>query len=639
MILSCNHIGKTFGVEEVLKDVSFHLEENEKAAIVGMNGAGKSTLLKIIVSEFKADEGEVTIGKGVKLGYLSQHSEFESQNTIYEEVEKEKQNVISLEKTLRTMESQMAETSQDELDSFMVQYHKLMDEFEAMGGYTYRGEITGVIRGLGFSDEEMMKPMNQLSGGQKTRVGLAKLLVRKPDVLLLDEPTNHLDIKAIEWLETYLKNYKGAVLIVSHDRYFLDRIVSKVIEIERHLCKVYKGSYTDYSKKKEAERAIYLKHYLEQQAEIKHHEKVIEKIKSYGTEDAYIRAKSREKLLDKIERLEKPLEIRNDMRFSLEPNVESGKDVLMVQGLSKSFGEQKLFQNISLDIKRGERIAIIGGNGTGKTTFLKVLNGILKADEGEFSLGSKVAIGYYDQEQQLLSEEKTLFDEIGDCYPNMTNTRIRNVLAAFLFTDDEVFKRISDLSGGERGRVSLAKLMLSEANFLILDEPTNHLDIVSKEILETALNDYTGTVLFVSHDRYFINRTATRILELNNHSFTNYLGDYDYYLEKSAQKNETIPEKSCINEKESVEEKASVLDWKEQKALAAKKRKQENEIAKIEQEIEKLETVLQNIEEEQLKPEYARNSAKLNELMNAYTTNKQQLDTLYETWENLTSEL
>lgn len=638
MIISCNHISKSFGVEKVLEEISFHLEDSEKAAIVGMNGAGKSTLLKIMIGELAADEGDVVLTKGKKIGYLSQHAEFSSNDTIYEEVEKAKSDLINIEKRLREMETNMSNVSHEQMDDYMHQYHSLMAEFDELGGYTFRGEITGVIRGLGFSDEEFHKPMNQLSGGQKTRVGLAKLLVGRPDILLLDEPTNHLDIGSIEWLETYLKNYKGAVLIVSHDRFFLDRIVSKVIEIERHNCRVYRGSYTDYSKKKEQERAIYLKHYLEQQAEIKHHEKVIATIRSYGTEDAYIRAKSREKLLDKVERLDKPLEIRNDMHFTLEPNVESGKDVLAVQGLSKSFDNLTLFKSIDVDIKRGERIAIIGANGTGKTTFLKILNGLQNADEGEFRLGTKVSIGYYDQEQQLLSEEKTLFDEIGDCYPDMTNTRIRNVLAAFLFTEDDVFKQIKDLSGGERGRVSLAKLMLSEANFLILDEPTNHLDIVSKEILETALNEYTGTVLYVSHDRYFINRTATRILELKDSSFTNYLGNYDYYLEKSRQQNEATVQTINASQEEDTSN-AGAIDWKEQKARAALKRKQENAIAKIEDEIEQLEASLAAIEEEQTNPAYASNSAKLNELMKKYMDEKSRLDALYEEWENLTTEL
>ncbi|SFP94827.1 ATP-binding cassette, subfamily F, member 3 [Lachnospiraceae bacterium XBB1006] len=637
MILSCNHIEKAYGVDVVLKDVSFFVNEHEKAAIVGMNGAGKSTILKIIMGELGKDGGEVVFAKDKSIGYLAQHEEANLDCSIYEAVLAAKEELIGMEQRLRTMENQMATVLEEDLSKFMEQYHRLQDEFEEQGGYTFRGEVTSVIRGLGFTDEEFNKPMRELSGGQKTRVGLARLLVSKPDLLLLDEPTNHLDITSIEWLEEFLKNYKGAVLIVSHDRYFLDRIVTKVIEIENRVSTVYKGSYSDYSRKKEEARAVYIKHYLEQQAEIKHQEKVIQTFRSFKTEAAIVKAKSREKALERMERLDKPIELRQDMHLRLEPGIESGKDVLHVEGLQKSFGDKALFSDVLLDIKKGERVAIIGANGTGKTTLLKILNGMLDAEKGSFQFGANVVPGYYDQEQQLLSEDKTLVDEIGDAYTDMTNTRIRTVLGAFLFTEDDVFKRIRDLSGGERGRMSLAKLMLSKANFLMLDEPTNHLDIISKEILESALNDYTGTVLFVSHDRYFINRTATRILELKDGEFHNYLGNYDYYLEKKRQMEQEQGNAGTNIVLETKETEAQ-LDWQEQKRQAASKRKLMNAIAKVEEKIEQLEQELAQIEEKQADPAIATNSCKLNEWATKHYEVSQKLEPLYEQWEELTNE-
>jgi len=635
MILSCNHIEKAYGVDVILKDVSFFINEQEKAAIVGMNGAGKSTVLKIIMGEISMDAGEVTVGKDVTVGYLAQHEDKDLNDTIHGAVLHAREDLLEMEGRLRKMEQQMQDIPHERLEAFMEDYHQLQKEFEEKGGFTFRGEATAVIRGLGFTDDEFEKPLSQLSGGQKTRVGLARLLVSKPDILLLDEPTNHLDIASIEWLEGYLKGYKGAVLIVSHDRYFLDRIVTKVIEIENKVSKVYKGTYSDYSRKKEEARAVYIKHYLEQQAEIKHQENVIKTFRSFKTEAAIIKAKSREKQLEKMEKLDKPVELRQDMHLRLEPGIESGKDVLYAEDLSKSFGEKHLFSHVDLDIKKGERVAIIGANGTGKTTLLKILNGLLAAETGTVKFGTKVNPGYYDQEQQLLSEDKNLFDEIGDEYADMTNTRIRTVLGAFLFTEDDVFKRIKDLSGGERGRMSLAKLMLSKANFLLLDEPTNHLDIVSKEILESALNDYTGTVLFVSHDRYFINRTATRILELRDQKLYNYLGNYDYYLEKVAERQQTQAEQEKADN--SVSE--GQLDWQEQKKQAAAKRKLQNAISKVEEEIGRLEDELSVIEEKQADPAIATNSAKLNELATKHFDISQKLEPLYNEWDELTNQV
>ena len=532
MILSCSNISKAFGSNEVIKHASFHIEEHEKAAIVGINGAGKSTLLKIIIGEMPSDEGEVVISKGKTMGYLSQHQDLSGERTVFEEVLEIKRPIIEMEAKIRQMELDMKHLTGDALNDMLSSYSRLNHEFEQQNGYAYQSEVTGVLKGLGFAEEDFKKPVSALSGGQKTRVALGRLLLSKPDIILLDEPTNHLDMESIAWLEGYLINYDGSVIIVAHDRYFLDRVVTKIVELDNGIMSVYQGNYTDYSGKRAMIREAKMKAYLNQQQEIKHQEEVITKLKSFNREKSIRRAESREKMLDKIERLDKPSEVNDEMKIRLEPNIISGNDVLTVRDLKKAFDQNLLFDHVDFEIKRGERVAIIGGNGTGKTTILKMLNGILGADQGEIVLGSKVHIGYYDQEHQVLHMDKTLFNELQDTYPSMNNTQIRNILAAFLFTGDDVYKRVKDLSGGERGRVSLAKLMLSEANFLILDEPTNHLDITSKEILEEALNNYTGTVLYVSHDRYFINRTATRILDLTNQTMVNYIGNYDYYLEK-----------------------------------------------------------------------------------------------------------
>lgn len=532
MILACHNISKAFGDQVIVKSGSFHIEDREKVALIGLNGAGKSTILKMIVRELDTDGGEIILAKGKTLGYLSQHQELTTEHSIIEELRTAKADVIAMEKQIRVMEMEMKHLHGDALEERLHSYHLLTERFEQANGYAYQSELVGVLKGLGFREEEFSKRVDTLSGGQKTRVALGKLLLTKPDVLLLDEPTNHLDMNSINWLENYLLNYDGAVLIVSHDRYFLNRVVSKVIEIEHGSIMSFQGNYTAYAQKKQMIREAKLKEYLNQQAEIKHQEAVIEKLKSFNREKSIKRAESREKMLNKMERIEKPMGDPQELHFSLEPSCISGNDVLSVEGLSKSYGTLTLFQDVSFEIKRGEHAAVIGDNGTGKTTLLKILNEVVPADNGVFRLGSKVKIGYYDQEHHVLHMEKTIFDEISDDYPSLTNTQIRNTLAAFLFTGEDVYKLIGDLSGGERGRVSLAKLMLSEANFLILDEPTNHLDIASKEILEKALNDYTGTVLYVSHDRYFINQTATRILDLVNHSFVNYIGNYDYYLEK-----------------------------------------------------------------------------------------------------------
>lgn len=642
MILSCQNISKSFGTDEILKNVSFHIEENEKAAVVGINGAGKSTLLKIIMKQENPDEGDVTLAKDKTIGYLAQYQDVSGHHTIYEEVLDSKRDIIEMEERLRSMEAQMNTLSGDALEQLLDTYHKLSHEFEQVNGYAYRSEVTGILKGLGFTEEEFDKKMNELSGGQKTRVSLGKLLVTKPDVLLLDEPTNHLDIESIRWLETFLLNYKGAVLIVSHDRYFLDRVVSKVVEIFQHKGYVYQGNYSDYAKKKAAIRAAMIKQYYNQQREIKHQEEVIAKLKSFNREKSIKRAESREKMLDKIERIEKPTEDNTDIRIVLEPNVVSGNDVLKVEGLAKAFPPLQLFQGIDFEVKRGERVALIGNNGTGKTTILKIINELLPPDAGTVTLGSNVHIGYYDQEHQQLHMEKTIFDEIADDYPNLNNTKVRNVLAAFLFTDDDVYKRIEDLSGGERGRVALAKLMLSDANFLILDEPTNHLDITSKEILEEALKSYTGTVLFVSHDRYFINQTATRILELTGETVVNYIGNYDYYLEKHDQMMSLYvkkPEAKKAFDETPVRETAQKVDWQTQKAEQARIRKIENSLKKTEERISELEGKIAEIDEECAKPEVAVNSVKLGELTKQQSEYREELDRQYEMWEELSLQL
>ncbi len=668
MILSCSNISKSFGTDSILNHVSFHIEEREKAAVVGINGAGKSTLLKIIVGELAPDEGSVVIAKGKTLGYLAQHQDLDSGRTIYDELLEVKRPIIEMEERLRTLEVNMKRSQGEELESLYQTYSRLSHEFELANGYAWKSEITGVLKGLGFLEEEFSKPVSTLSGGQKTRVSLGKLLLSKPDIILLDEPTNHLDMESIAWLENYLLNYQGTVVIVAHDRYFLDRVVTKVVELDNGSSTVFQGNYSAYSEKKAMLRASILKAYLNQQQEIKHQEEVITKLRSFNREKSIKRAESREKLLNKIERIEKPTEVNDAMNITLEPDIVSGNDVLTVQGLTKGFDGQTLFSDVDFEIKRGERIAIIGNNGTGKTTILKIINGILAADAGEIRLGSRVHIGYYDQEHHVLHSEKTLFQELSDTYPNMNNTQIRNVLAAFLFTGDDVFKLIGDLSGGEKGRVSLAKLMLSEANFLILDEPTNHLDITSKEILENALTHYTGTVLYVSHDRYFINKTATRILDLTHNTLVNYIGNYDYYLEKRDTMEQLFSASPAASSKPSENnsqaaafaasgpvnaaslpwsgdrgnasssdsgDSSGKTDWKQQKEEQARLRKRQNELKKTEDAIHQLETRDGEIDSLLCQEDVFSDVAKLMELNAEKQSIAGQLEELYEKWEEL----
>ncbi len=634
MILSCQNISKSFNEQPVLSNVSFHIEDYDKAAVVGINGAGKTTLLRIIVGQLQADDGIVTLSKDKSLGYLAQNQDVDSENTIYDELLSVKADLISMEQKIREMEHKMKLVSGAELEALMDSYARLTHSFELSNGYAYKSEVVGVLKGLGFEEAEFSKKISTLSGGQKTRVALGRLLLLKPDLIILDEPTNHLDLNSIMWLETYLLNYKGAVLIVSHDRYFLDRIAGKIIEIDQTKAVSFTGNYSDYAIKKEQLRAAAMNAYFKQQQEIRHQEEVIEKLKSFNREKSIKRAESREKMLSKMEVLDKPTLARTDIHMTLIPRCTSGNDVLHIEGLSKSFGSQTLFTDMEMDIKRGEHVAIIGDNGTGKTTILKIINELVPADKGQILLGTNVHIGYYDQEHHVLHMDKTLFDEISDAYPYLSNTEIRNTLAAFLFTGDDVFKRIDNLSGGERGRMSLAKLMLSESNFLILDEPTNHLDITSKEILEDALNAYEGTVLYVSHDRYFINRTASRILELSGGKLTSYLGNYDYYLEKKTALSASSPlSTTCSKKEESVSE--TKLNWQTQKEAQARQRKKENDLKKCEEAISSLEGKLAKIEAAMTLPEVATDVAKLQELTKNQNEINTQLALLYDQWETL----
>lgn len=639
MILNATNISKSFGSNEIIKDANFLVNEHEKVAIVGVNGAGKTTLLKILTGEEHADSGNVILAKDAKLGYLRQINNVDSTLSIIDELYTVIEHILNMEKRMLEMQEQMQHLSGEELEELYSSYTALTHSYELMDGYAAKSKVIGILKGLGFDENDFERKINTLSGGQKTRVFLAKLLLEEPDIILLDEPTNHLDLRSIEWLESYLLNYKGAVIIVSHDRYFLDKIVSKVIDIENAEVQMYSGNYSDFSAKKQMLLDAKMKEYLNQQQEIKHQEAVITKLKQFNREKSIKRAESRQKQLEKIERVEAPKTHIENMRLSLDILKESGKDVLTVHDLSKSFDEKHLFSNINFEIKRGERVAIIGDNGTGKTTLLKIINGLLTPDTGEVIYGSNVSIAYYDQEHQVLHMDKTLFDEISDTYPEMNNTQIRNILAAFLFTGEDVYKKIGDLSGGERGRVSLVKLMLSKANFLLLDEPTNHLDILSKDVLESALNSFPGTICYVSHDRYFINKTATRILDLTGNRLLNYIGNYDYYIEKREAVEGAANLSNNNIEEKPTEISDSKQEWIENKTAQAQKKKVTNALNKCEKEIEKLEEKLALIDEEFANPEISSNVGKLMELQKEKTALEEKLEKLMNEWEELTLSL
>ena len=631
MILNCSKLNKAFGTDVILSSASFVIEEKEKAAIVGVNGAGKTTLLRIITGEEPADSGEVYLSAGKSIGYLAQYQDLDSENTIYEELQKAKQDLIDMEQRMSRLYELIDESHGEEQASYLAEYDRLLHDFTLRDGYAYKSEITGVLKGLGFSEEDGHKPCSKLSGGEKTRVSLGKILLTKPDLILLDEPTNHLDIGSVSWLEGFLASYDGAVVLVSHDRYFLDHVVTKVIDIDRAKVSVYLGNYTQYAEKKRAEREAELKHWQEQQNYIAHQEKVIEKLRSYNREKSIKRAESRVKQLARLERLEKPVMEAEKLRINIKESDRSGNDVLSVRGLGKSFGEKELFSGVDLDIRRGEHVGIIGENGTGKTTFLKIINHAVEADTGAFRLGANVDVAYYDQEQQLLDDSLTLFDEIREAYPDMTDTEIRNVLATFLFVGDDVFKLVGDLSGGERGRLSLAKLLISPCNLLILDEPTNHLDIVSKEVLESALKQYRGTILFVSHDRYFINVIADRILNLKDGRFEDYKGNYDYYLEKKAE-NEAAA--AVQNVKQTTQ---AAQDWKADKERQAKERKLKNEKAAIEARISDLEKRSDEINEELTREDVFTDMKKCLQLQQELQDIQNEIEDLFSRWEVLES--
>ncbi len=640
MLLDVQHIAKSYDGTDILTDVSFHLEEKQKAAIVGINGAGKTTLLRQIVGEEEPDRGQVIFPKELRIGYLAQYQDFDLNSTIYRAVFEVNRELLSLESSIREAEQMIPSLSGELLKQKLDEYARATEQFERMNGYAYRSEVVGVLKGLGFKEEQFGTDASVLSGGQKTRLSLARILLSRPDLLILDEPTNHLDMDSVTWLENYLISYPGAVLLVSHDRYFLNRIVSRVIEIENGTGTVYNGNYDDYTEKREMLRKAQLSAFYAAQRKIEHEQAVIDKLRSFNREKSIRRAESREKKIAKIETPDRPVQIDTDIRLTLTPRRESGNDVLMIEDLSKSFDDLLLFEHFGLLLRKGERAALIGSNGTGKSTILKIINGIIPADTGSVRLGSGVEIGYYDQENQLLHMEKTIFEEISDEWPSMNNTRIRSVLAAFLFTGEDVFKRVGDLSGGERARVSLAKLMLSNSNLLILDEPTNHLDIHSRAILENALRSYTGTVLYVSHDRYFINKTATRVLELNGQSVTSYLGNYDDYLEDKAKRisssNDRLqdpqtfsddgPRSDAVNEKEA---------WLLRKQEEAVRRKRENDIRRTEAEIDKCEKRCAEIEELLSDLEVASDPVKCAELTGELTELQEKTEQLMEQWEQL----
>ncbi|MBE5932939.1 MAG: ABC-F family ATP-binding cassette domain-containing protein [Lachnospiraceae bacterium] len=654
MVLACQNISKSYGVVDILKDVSFHIEDKEKIAIVGINGSGKTTLLKIIMGEETADSGQIVVAKDTTIGYLSQHQDISFDNTVYAEMLATKQHIIDMEANIRKLEQDMKNATGEDLEKIMESYNRLQNIYDRENGYAYESEITGVLKGLGFDKTDYERHINTLSGGQKMRIALGRLLLTKPDIIILDEPTNHLDMLSIAWLEGFLSSYQGSVIIVSHDRYFIDKIANKVVEIDNTKGIVYHGNYSYYAKKRAEIRSSQMKAYLNQQADIKHQEDVIAKLKQFNREKSIKRAESREKMLDKVERLDKPTEVASEMRLSLSPSVESGNDVLTVEGLKKSFGSNNLFENMNFEIKRGEHVALIGGNGTGKTTILKIINRLESKDSGNIALGSRVKIGYYDQEHQVLSLHKTIFDEISDAYPDLNNTKIRNVLAAFLFTGEDVFKKIGDLSGGERGRVSLAKLMLSPANFLILDEPTNHLDIQSKEILEEAIKNYEGTVLFVSHDRYFINKVSSRIIELKDKKLYNFIGNYDYYESHKDNvygvSNTNANPFSSISgidpynadsktNTDSTSDKtvttSSKEDYLKNKEEQARLRKRANDLKKTEAKIAEIEKALDKLSDEINDPINSTNSFKLGELATEQEKLETELMELYEKYYEL----
>lgn len=617
MLLQCSNISKSFGTDEILKDVTFKIEEKEKLAIVGINGAGKSTLMRIIANQESYDSGEIFKVKQITVGYLTQESSLNQNSTIKEELLHVFDYLIEMENRLRELEIQMSSTHN--LDQIMKEYDHLSHQFKELDGYSYHSKINGVIKGLGFSEQDLELVIKNLSGGQKTRVSLAKLLLLKPNLLLLDEPTNHLDSLAITWLENYLKSYDSAVIIISHDRYFIDQVCSSILEIEHGKSKLYHGNYSHYISKRQHDKQIALKHYEDQQKTIKKQEESIALLRSFNREKSIKRAESKEKQLSKIDKIDRPDQDPETIRLRFQTDVQSGYDVLKIENLSFKYDtNHPLFENLSLDVKRQERIALVGPNGIGKTTLFKLILQKLKPTTGSIKFGSRVECAYYDQEHSSLTPYKTIFNEIQDTYPNMNNTQVRSLLATLQFKNDDVFKTISMLSGGQKGRIVLGKLILTHANLLILDEPTNHLDIASKEILEEALLNYSGTVLFISHDRYFINKIATRIVEMTPNQLINYPGNYDHYIESITQIDTPIKKETDYN------------SYKTNQALLRKKK---NNIRKLEQQISQLETIISNDQLLLQTDEYINDYMKYNDLSTKINQNETKLIELIEQWE------
>lgn len=637
IVLSCKNISKYFGIDMILKNVSFNVNEGEKIGLIGPNGAGKSTLFKILTNQLDHDEGELFIDKSKNLGYLSQNLSLQSENTIYEEVLTVFKELLDMEARLKTLEEKLNEpydASNEEYHNKIIKdYTTLTEVFENRGGYTYNGEISRVLKGLGFTEIDFDKEIAILSGGQKTRVALCKLLLRKPEILLLDEPTNHLDLDAIEWLEGYLREIKGTIILISHDRFFLDAITNKTIELVNGTSYVYNGNYTTFLDLKEKNMEVMQKAFDLQQAEIKRQEEIIARYKSFNREKSIRAAESRQKALDKIERIDAPPKEGRSTRIKFETKIKSGNDVLYVENLSKSFGEKHLFSTLNLDIKREEKIALIGENGRGKTTLFKIIMDKIEADKGVKVLGKNVFLGYYDQEQSNLDVNKAIIDEVWDDFPEMTTTEIRTALAAFLFTGDDVFKKISTLSGGEKCRINLLKLMLSKSNFLLLDEPTNHLDIVSREALEEAILGYDGTILLISHDRYFLNKIINKIYELNEDGVKEYLGNYTYYVEKK--KN---PHRFEILEEYSGATKTQIkLDKKKKKEAEKAERDKIKAVKIIEEKIAKTEELISDLQEQLCLEEIYSNPDKSKEVHSKLQKAEEDLEALYEEWESFES--
>ncbi|MFR4163685.1 MAG: ABC-F family ATP-binding cassette domain-containing protein [Paraclostridium sordellii] len=635
IVLSCNNLNKSFGIDTVLENISFTVNEGDKVGIIGVNGTGKTTLFKVLSGIYGYDSGDIYLGKGVEIGYLEQNTNFQSDKTIYEEVLEVFSDLMEMEKYIRNLEIKISEESSNphskELDKLMNEYSHKLELFSELNGYGYKSEVKGILKGLGFSDEDMQTPINILSGGEKTRVLLSKLLLKNPSLLLLDEPTNHLDSDAIEWLEVFLKQYKGTVIIISHDRYFLDQVVNRVFEIHNKRLKTYNGNYSKFIELSKVEKELEVKKYEDQQKEIKKQEESIERLKAYGREKHLKRARSKEKMLDKVDVLDKPDVFRKKASIQFNPAVSSGNDVLEVKDLSMGYGERILFKDINFNIYRGEKVALIGANGIGKSTLFKIIMNEIIPLTGNTKLGTNVHVDYFHQEQKTLNLDNTIIDEIWNDHPNLNQTTLRNMLGSFLFEDEEVFKKISTLSGGERARVAILKLILSNSNFLLLDEPTNHLDIDSKEVLEEALLNYTGTLFTISHDRYFLNTVVDKILVLDSEGITEYLGNYNYYMEKKKQALE-------MNTVETVEEKTKT-QLKDEK----RKEREQREIEKkarvkrqsIEKEIEEIEAKIEELDLLMCQEDVYSNPEKSKEVSQNKSNLEENLNNLYEEWEQL----